>query len=73
MSADELSRYLTAEIESLRREVEGIRAEQRQLVQSIDELTRTFRALATHLGIAAEPYRGGGGTAPTGTAPTGFG
>ncbi|MHB8352517.1 MAG: hypothetical protein ACYDFT_07535 [Thermoplasmata archaeon] len=73
MTADELSRYLTAEIESLRREIEAIHAEQRQLIQSIDELTRTFRALATHLGIAAEPYGGRTGTAGGGSAPTGFG
>ncbi len=45
-----------AELRSLRAELGELRAEQRQLAQSIDQLVRTFRMLATHLGIASEPY-----------------
>ena len=37
-------------------EIAQLRAEQRELARSVEQLTQTFRALATHLGIAAEPY-----------------
>jgi len=33
-----------------------MRAEQREMATAIQELVTTFRTLATHLGIAAEPY-----------------
>lgn len=73
ISGEELSRYLTAEIESLRRELEGMRAEQRELTRSVDELTQTFRALAQHLGIASEPYGSRSAGDRGGSAPPGFG
>lgn len=50
--------HLRAELEALRREVADLHAEQRAMAKAIDQLTETFRALALHLGIAAEPYRG---------------
>jgi hypothetical protein len=34
-----------------------MRAEQRELARTVEQMWRTFRALATQLGIAAEPYR----------------
>lgn len=40
----------------LRDAIAQLRAEQRELVRAVDQLTQTFRSLATHLGIAAEPY-----------------
>lgn len=33
-----------------------MRAEQREMATAIQELVTTFRTLAAHLGIAAEPY-----------------
>jgi hypothetical protein len=45
------------ELASIRQQVTELRAEQREMKQSIDELVKTFRSLAMHLGIAAEPYR----------------
>lgn len=44
------------ELRALREELERMRADQREMATSIQELVRTFRTLATHLGIAAEPY-----------------
>jgi hypothetical protein len=44
------------EVRALREELERMRAEQREMANSIRELVTTFRTLATHLGIAAEPY-----------------
>lgn len=44
------------EIKALREELAEMRAEQRQLTTAVEQLTQTFRNLATHLGIAAEPY-----------------
>ena len=46
-----------AEIQQLRQELAELRAEQKQMAQSIAELVTTFRALALQLGIASEPYR----------------
>ncbi len=45
-----------AEIRMLRREIEELRNEQRAMAASINQLVTTFRSLATHLGIASEPY-----------------
>lgn len=45
-----------AELRALRQELETLRAEQREMAKAIDQLVSTFRMLATHLGIAAEPY-----------------
>lgn len=33
-----------------------MRQEQREMAKAIGDLVTTFRMLATHLGIAAEPY-----------------
>jgi hypothetical protein len=41
---------------ALREELGRLRAEQREMATAIQELVTTFRTLATHLGIAAEPY-----------------
>lgn len=51
-----------AELKGLRAEVSLLREEQRQMAVAIDQLLTTFRGLATHLGIATEPYgkRGAG-------------
>lgn len=45
-----------AELRMLRQEIEGLRREQREMANSLQQLVTTFRSLATHLGIAAEPY-----------------
>lgn len=44
------------ELAALRRELSEMRAEQQELTRSVQQLTQTFRALAVHLGISAEPY-----------------
>jgi predicted nucleic acid-binding Zn-ribbon protein len=44
------------ELRNLREELQQLRAEQKEMAQSIHQLVQTFRALATHLGIAVEPY-----------------
>jgi len=46
--------------------------EQRQMSAAVQELVTTFRNLAVHLGIAAEPYVRKGG-ASTGRDLPGFG
>jgi hypothetical protein len=45
-----------AELRALREELKELRAEQREMAKAIGDLVTTFRTLATHLGIAAEPY-----------------
>ncbi|MCI4331914.1 MAG: hypothetical protein L3K19_08755 [Thermoplasmata archaeon] len=50
---------LVAEVKALRADLAAMRLEQREMAQAIDQMTQTFRTLATHLGIAAEPYRRG--------------
>lgn len=45
-----------AEIRALREDLSRMRAEQREMAAAIQELVVTFRTVATHLGIAAEPY-----------------
>jgi hypothetical protein len=45
-----------AELRVLRQELAELRQEQREMARAIDQLVTTFRSLATHLGIAAEPY-----------------
>ncbi len=47
---------MEAEIRALREEMRQMRDEQRELVRAVEQLTQTFRNLAVHLGIAAEPY-----------------
>jgi hypothetical protein len=44
------------EMKSLREELQRMRAEQQQMASAIQELVTTFKTLAAHLGIAAEPY-----------------
>jgi prefoldin subunit 5 len=44
------------ELRMLRQELGELRAEQRELARAVNQLATTFRTLATHLGIAAEPY-----------------
>lgn len=48
---------LTAEVKALRADLAAMRLEQREMARAIDQMTQTFRSLATHLGIAAEPYK----------------
>lgn len=43
----------------MRQEVAELRAEQRALHEAIEEMSRTFRTIAVHLGIASEPYKRG--------------
>jgi hypothetical protein len=45
-----------AELRALREDIAQLRSEQVQLTRAVEQLTSTFRALAIHLGIAAEPY-----------------
>ncbi len=45
-----------AELRALREDLKELRDEQREMANSINQLVTTFRTLATHLGIAAEPY-----------------
>ncbi|MGA8665001.1 MAG: hypothetical protein WB809_08085 [Thermoplasmata archaeon] len=58
MSGPSQESHWEAEVRVLRKEIEELRNEQRQMAQSINQLVTTFRSLATHLGIAAEPYGG---------------
>jgi prefoldin subunit 5 len=58
----EENRFLMAEIETLRREIAEMRAEQREIGKAVADLSQTFRTLAVHLGIGAEPYRKGATT-----------
>ena len=44
------------ELRLLREELQQLRNEQREMARAIDQLVTTFRTLAAHLGIAAEPY-----------------
>jgi hypothetical protein len=44
------------ELRALHEELRQFRTEQREMAKAIGELVTTFRTLATHLGIAAEPY-----------------
>lgn len=52
---------IVVELAALRRELAELRAEQQQLAERVDEMAKTFRALATQIGIATEPYKGGSG------------
>jgi prefoldin subunit 5 len=44
------------ELRMLRQELTELRAEQRELARAVNQMATTFRTLATHLGIASEPY-----------------
>ncbi|MCI4322600.1 MAG: hypothetical protein L3K03_01010 [Thermoplasmata archaeon] len=52
----DLDRIL-AEINALRQEIGEMQKAQAELGRAMEQMTLTFRAIATHLGIAAEPYR----------------
>ncbi len=56
------------ELAALRQQIAELRAEQQAMKQAIDEMVRTFRMLAVHLGIASEPYRKGSGRSKEGPA-----
>jgi len=58
---DSREAHWEAELRALREELRELRAEQQEMAQSINQLVTTFRSLATHLGIAAEPYQKKGG------------
>ena len=60
-----------AELRALRDELRALRAEQQEMAQAINQLVATFRMIATHLGIAAEPY-GRGEARKSGNEPPGF-
>jgi hypothetical protein len=47
------------ELRTLRLELAQLRDEQKALAHEVNQLSQTFRALATQLGIAGEPYRKG--------------
>ena len=57
---DEKWTELSVRLEDLKRQVDALRAQQEALVESVQELTKTFRALAVHLGIATHTYRPSG-------------
>ena len=57
MSGSSQESHWEAEIRMLRKEIEELRNGQRELANSIQQLVVTFRSLAAHLGIAAEPVR----------------
>ena len=57
MSTGSGEAHWEAEVRALREELRELRAEQRAMAESINQLVTTFRSLATHLGIAAEPYQ----------------
>ena len=63
---------LEAEVQALRNELAEMRNEQREMARAIEQLVSTFRSLAVHLGIAAEPYQKAKGAAPGRDIP-GFG
>ncbi|MGP8078682.1 MAG: hypothetical protein ACLQD8_06515 [Thermoplasmata archaeon] len=56
MTASSTEEHWEAELRMLRQELAELRAEQQELVRAVNQLATTFRTLATHLGIAAEPY-----------------
>lgn len=45
------------ELAALRREIAELRAEQKALAEQVQEMARSFHAIATQIGIASEPYR----------------
>ncbi len=61
-----------AELRALREELHELRTEQQQMARAIGELVTTFRMLATHLGIASEPYQRGSSSTTSRDLP-GFG
>ena len=51
---------MMVEITALRQEIAALREEQRLLAEQVEEVARSFRAIATQIGIASEPYKRGG-------------
>ncbi|HZY70440.1 MAG TPA: hypothetical protein VFF67_05620 [Thermoplasmata archaeon] len=72
MTSGKESDRVEAMFAQLSEAITQLRAEQRELARAVDQLTQTFRSLATHLGIAAEPYVKSGRDAKTKEIP-GFG
>jgi hypothetical protein len=67
---------LSVRLEELKRQVNELREQQEALVNSVQDLTKTFRALAVHLGIATDGYRPSGTSKDSGRSrdpPAGFG
>jgi hypothetical protein len=58
MGEEAVSSNIDAGLKALTDEVRALRTEQRELARAVDQLTQTFRSLAVHLGIVAEPYTG---------------
>ena len=56
MTAESSAERWEAEVRVLQEELRKMRAEQREMAAAIKDLVTTFRTLAAHLGIAAEPY-----------------
>jgi hypothetical protein len=56
---DDAQQRIEIELRAVREELTQLRAEQQRMMQSVDQLAQTFRNLAVHLGIAAEPYSKG--------------
>jgi hypothetical protein len=56
LSASTSEDHWEAELRMLRQELGELRSEQRELIRAVNQLATTFRTLAAHLGIAAEPY-----------------
>ena len=72
--ADDRWVELNVRLEELKRQVDALQTQQETLVESIQELTKTFRGLAVHLGIATDAYRlSGGSSARSKEPPAGFG
>lgn len=72
MSGADEARALRAEIEALRHELAEMRSDQRELTKVVAEMRDTFRSLAIHLGIAAEPYQKKGASPSTSRDLPGF-
>ena len=60
MPAHSTADPVLVEISTLRQELAELRREQQEMRQVLEDLTRTFRAIAVQIGIAAEPYRKSG-------------
>ena len=59
MDESAVENKLESALRALRAEMAQLREEQKDLARSVEQLTQTFRTVATHLGIPAEPYGSG--------------
>jgi hypothetical protein len=66
LPADLSSDPVELELASIRQQLTQLHAEVQEMKQAVEELVRTFRAMAMHMGIAAEPYRKGSSGADRG-------